>query len=288
MACSRPSVMWAKRIREGVVALMLAMSGLQLALAQCLPAGAVPNAVMSAKVLVLGELHGTEQAPAFAAALLCTLVAEFNPWILAIELQADEQAPLEAYLRTGDELALAEHLRSSFVWSTDVHDGKRSAAMLGLIKQARALVAQGKPVRILAFDVPSQSGGPAMDRHEAMANALQRALQAHPDHQLLVLTGTSHAAKTAAASFNPSSPSAIARLAHPQTVSLRMASEGGTAWVCMGVMHGRPDCSAKPFAASGRRANKQPFDLIEPTPRGFDGYFYVGKISASPPAVVAP
>ena len=75
-------------------------------------------------------------------------------------------------------------------------------------------------------------------------------------------------------------------------VSMRMETAGGAAWNCRmkpggppldrPIVHSDLDCSAHPLTGTAR--SEPVMTLAETESRTFDGYYFVGPVSASPPA----
>lgn len=79
-------------------------------------------------VLILGEMHGTQETPAIAAALLEPLTKQ-GYGILALEVNADQQVPLIAW-------ATGKSSKIPWFYSAPSEDGRGSAQMLALIRTA--------------------------------------------------------------------------------------------------------------------------------------------------------
>lgn len=63
----------------------------------CTPLEAIPAAVADAPFLVLGDVHGTREVPAFVAAYLCAGAKRQRSTTLAIELPSSAQDALDAF-----------------------------------------------------------------------------------------------------------------------------------------------------------------------------------------------
>ena len=141
----------------------------------CLSLDAVPALVCSARTIVLGELHGTTQGPAFAAALACALSRAGTPVLLGVEVLASEQAAIDNYLSGGSERGFYSAAQASSFWVREKHDGRASTAMLALLRRIRDLRAHGAKVEVVTFDpVPSQYR-PGDTRDRLMAENLRAA-----------------------------------------------------------------------------------------------------------------
>lgn len=114
----------------------------------------VPSEVNEVRIVMMGDLHGTYEAPELAAELACTIAQNSTPVTLAIEMPHDEQAGLDAYLLSdGGDSAQRELLRSPF-WQLR-RDGLNTVATLGMIDRIRELSQRGALLTILAIDASS-------------------------------------------------------------------------------------------------------------------------------------
>jgi len=58
----------------------------------------VRDAIADHRLVLLGEMHGTQEAPALAGALLDCYVAQHRPVVLALEINTNEQPRFDRYL----------------------------------------------------------------------------------------------------------------------------------------------------------------------------------------------
>jgi hypothetical protein len=226
---------------------------------------------LSEGLLVLGELHGTQELPRTVARTVCAATAGGRTVWLALELPRSDQERLESFLATGDEAAL----RESPFWRRDYQDGRSSLAMLELLREVRRMRAAGRAVRVLAFDVPFPEGTRGKERDEEMATLVAEARARTPEEPMVLLVGNIHATR---------------RLKIPRSMvwhllkrgvslkTLNMASRDGSAWTCgaaCGVeSYGGPDLGPEPRVV----------ETPEVTKAGYDGLWYVVSTTASPPA----
>jgi hypothetical protein len=226
--------------------------------------------------LILGELHGTREVPAFAANLACRATRAVET-VVALEIPDTEQARIDAYLASsGDANARAKLLQGEF-WDFPMQDGRRSEAMVQLLEAARRLREQGAPLIVIAFDPE----GPPDVRDAEMAQRLATAQREHSQALFVVVTGGLHASRLPDETFIPMAVR-FAELAMPhRIVSLALQHSGGHAWICSDNKCGPQDADGAPDPGPPR------IELFERTTRGFDGTFHVGRITASAPAVAA-
>ena len=238
-----------------------------------------PAALLAAPLVVLGEVHGTEQVPDFVLRYLCAVAAGGKPLTLALEIPLEEQARLDAFMAgagaAGDRAAL---LAGPF-WQRAFQDGRSSMAMLRMLDAVRKMRAAGTAVAVIAYDGAGMGAG----REAAMAQQLRAAIARSGGSAFVVLTGGLHATRTRGNRFNPAFESMVYLLADLKPVSLTVATDGGEAWICNGASPAM--CGAKTWTINLRSPAPQAGVLLDaPTPQ-FDGTFYVGKTAASPPAV---
>jgi hypothetical protein len=245
--------------------------------APCTALDAVPPSVIYAPFLVFGEVHGTREVPAFVTAYLCAAAKAQRRITLALEYPASEQHALDAFMASGSKAQDAARLAGTAFWSRDRQDGRTSAAMLRMIDSIRTLRASGADIKVVAID---GDGAPA-GRDALMAGKLRTELDNGADRQLLVLIGGLHAVRTKGNRFNPHYESAVYLLADKRPLALTVGTSGGTAWVCRGPTPA--SCAATNWDIN--RVAPAPgtaFSLVPPSAQ-FDGVFFVGATTASPP-----
>lgn len=249
---------------------------------QCAALDPVPATVLKAPLLVLGEVHGTREVPEFVAAYLCTALQQKRKITLAIEFPSNEQGAIDAFMASAGTAQDVERFTGSTVWRKPMQDGRTSAGMLRLIETARALRAGGADIRLAAVDAEA----PAPRREVAIAENLRAQLDKSAGRQVLALIGGLHAIRNKGKRNDPQYESAVYLLADRQPLALTVGTAGGTAWVCQG--NTPAACRAAPWDINRvTPVLDGPFSLVPPSAQ-FDGVFYVGATTASPPAVDRP
>lgn len=270
------------------LALALALAALPhpaaAAAAGCPPAPGLAPLLQPGTVLLLGEIHGTEQAPAFVATVACHALARELAVTVGLELPVAEAERVAAFLASdgGEEAEAA--LVAGPLWQAEVQYGVASRAVLELLDALRLRKAAGAEVEVLLYDpgqVPRRDGG--------MADNLAAALGARPEGFAVVLSGNLHNRLTVGTPFDPElEPMGYLlrrRLEGRRVVSLDMAHPGGTAWVCFGPT--AADCGVKEIGGEAERTSGVELDP-EPEAAGdapFHGRWFTGPVTASPPAV---
>ncbi len=271
------------------------------------PACEVPNGwdevtASDPDFLVLGELHGTNEAPALIGQLLCGLAERGDRVLLAVEFSAMyDPAWQEAWALAPDEFAAAVAEQG---WRGR-KDGVASRAMWRLVTRAHALKTSGAAIDIVAFNGARDEKQaarfarlPGQEPHEAaQAENIARAAEKASYDRTIVLVGNAHAALKPIFGYEPMAPKLKA---YGSVRTLGMTYGDGASWNClMTTPEGLKPGEAAPPSAVKCAAHKGK-GLPDPglgvhmalgafpgrDPSGFfDGYFWVGPISASPPAV---
>lgn len=246
------------------------------------------------QVLVLGELHGTNEAPGLAGSFVCLALRQGEEVVLGLEMSADDQAAIDTYLASdGGDDARGALLTGSF-WTADTQDGRRSAAMLRLIDAVRDWRDAGLPVdaRALDFgeddvDLYEAHGGETLRDRSMIRQAL--AAQSGAD-RVVVLVGNVHSRRTALM-IGERRLETMGTLSEPGALALVGTLYGeGEAWNCR-----RPDgelvCAVHPVGASSVSGAPRVLtpDEVESLsdPAAYDHFIYLGPTTVSPPAVDA-
>jgi hypothetical protein len=227
------------------------------------------------KVVLLGEMHGTQEMPQVAGDLAC-MAARTGPVMVGLEI-ADHPS-FAAFLASDGSASARQTLLSAPFWTASFQDGRTSEAMFGLVDRIRRLKQQGLDIQLVLFD-----GNETKDktRDQVMADNVNAARAAHSQAVFVLLMGDLHALKTRGRSWVKGDSYAwTAGLLSFPSISLRMSHQDGTAWACMG----NSDADCKPTYISGRALPNAPRGIVlEPQP-GYDGRIDVMTSTASPPA----
>ncbi|MGZ3447151.1 MAG: hypothetical protein ACXU88_15815 [Myxococcaceae bacterium] len=270
----------------------------------------VDDLLAARRLIVLGEVHGTQQAPEFVGALACRSASQGFPLAIGFELPQQDNPVLERYLASEGTPEDRQRYLGTDAWRRDWHDGRSSVAMLALIDQVRALRKAGAEVGLFGVDDRSRTGDV---RDAAMAEFIDVERRRMLDRAMIVLVGNLHAQTTpgkVTAGYLPLGARLETYGLRP--VSLLMAYDSGTAWLCTlqehlgcGVQQVRqwPPRSKSAVLTAGDLATTagglgSVGSAVPDTPlpprfvrlwdkrsEGFDGLFYVGPLAASPPAI---
>lgn len=238
------------------------------------------------QVLLLGEMHGTVQSPAFVADAACRALHLGRPVTVALEIPREEEPRFAAFLASEGKPADRDSLLAGPFWQDPYQDGRRSEAMLALIETLRRYRREGRPLQVVLLD-KTKFASP-QERDQAMADALLARIGAAKDDVVLALTGNVHNRTVRGTPWNkdfePMGALVVKR--HPGVVALDVSYPGGSAWICTGA---KPeDCGAR--EVSGRGDGKPRVVLRDggADEKGHHGRYEVEALTASPPAVKGP
>lgn len=232
-------------------------------------------------IFLLGELHGTAQAPRAVAALACEALAAGRHVVVGLELPQSDQEAVDRFMAgDGDDDAL-RRLTSGEFWQREYQDGRASVAMLDLHARLRALAVAGSRLDTVYVDDPSPPGS----RDRAMA---ERVLALHAraaDAVLIVLTGNLHNRLTRGTPFDadlePMGFLIAEQAPAADVVSLELTYGPGSAWICQGGQ--ASDCGV--VELGGRSSGEEGIVMVRDAAESpVSGSWHLGSISASAPA----
>jgi hypothetical protein len=253
-----------------------------------LPILGLGKQVKKGGVLLLGEMHGTQEVPRFVAQAACQTMVEGVPVTVGLELPLENQTRIDTFLESaGTEDDWLKLMEAPF-WRSPYPDGRGSEAMANLLEQMRQLRSRGLDLEVFVFDHPKAQG---QAREEAMAATVKHQVRSSPKRFHLVLSGNIHARKEQGLpwdkKFKPMGM--LLKKELDDVVALDMAYNSGSAWICAVDKQGakdRLDCGVR--AAKGKDNGDRFFvhKWDGTNDDGYDGVFYVGPVNASAPAVM--
>lgn len=195
------------------------------------------------RLVLLGEMHGTVEAPEILDVLVCHALESGAAVTVALEWPAEEEAAIEAYLASGGTPADREVFLATEMWHREFQDGRHSTAMLDLVERLRVRRAAGAAVRVAAF----ASYAVEAERERAMARRLNSALAARPGDLFIGLTGNLHNRIRKGAPWDESFVPMAMDL-EAGYLSFELVQPRGTAWLCNG--SSVSDCTVHPTGSS--------------------------------------
>ena len=247
-----------------------------------------------ARVVLLGDFHGTVEIPRFFSDVVCTALRRVPGLIVALEIPAEEQDRIDRYLASAGSEADRRALLEGAFWIDAYQDGRRSAAMATLLERLRVLRQEGRglepPRRLDVLLLDARDVASPLERDRAMAQAILRAVRESGESSLLLaLAGNLHTRTVWGSpwdpNFVPMGHHLVKGLPEGSLRSFDVAHLGGTAWFCTGA--DPASCGEKPL-----KGNAEPTPVavqIHPhvDEKGFSGTYFVGRLTASPPAALA-
>lgn len=229
-------------------------------------------------VVVLGEMHGTEEAPAVVGSLACQASARQRVWVgLEIPFELDrliEQLPTD--LGAGTSL-----IQEPF-WHRERQDGRSSAAMFALLQQIAELRRAGANISTFGFD----SNDRRTERDADMATRILAHAKESAEGFMVALVGNVHPRNGAHASdglsFTPMGVH-LANALGSRFTALDIKYASGAVWACFA----DTECGVRPV--SGTLLGREKFIEVfaQQNVRGFHGAYYLASLTPSPPAIIA-
>ncbi|MDI9273806.1 hypothetical protein [Stenotrophomonas sp. PFBMAA-4] len=221
------------------------------------------------RVIIFGEVHGTDEAPRFIAELACN-IAKIAPVVIGIEYPPSEQPTLDMFMKAKSKRGENDAIFSSSFWTRDFQDGKTSSAMLRMLTRIKQLKNGGAKIDILAV------GGEGPGQSEAILRNIITS-ERNGNSRIVALVGNGHARKIHLQSTKALG-SDIANL-HRRTIEIKYSS--GTAWACA------PTCRIQHFGAHKADEKEISLEEVAPPENAAEhlGEIYLGRSHASPPAV---
>ncbi|MES2106664.1 MAG: hypothetical protein V4634_21775 [Pseudomonadota bacterium] len=215
----------------------------------CTPQAQIALSNITSRIILVGELHGTNEIPGFVSGLACSILREGKPLIVGLESPASNQLALNAYMDSdGGEAARAALKSSKF---GEMNDGRSSRAIFGLVESMRQLRRAGANVAVAGIDIsegavpePLFKGEPVWrgERDAVMAHNIESRARVNKDHTILVLAGSLHVSRLKGAPWNPDyEPTGYLLQQRLPLYSIAFAfPSGGSYWMCRRVSGSGP------------------------------------------------
>lgn len=253
--------------------------------AACGPEIAGAGAVIApGAIVMLGEMHGSREIPAFTGNLACRAAMAGHAVIVGLEIPQVEQAAIDRYLASGGSTRDREALVAGAHWRRAEQDGRSSRALVDLIERVRALRQGGHAVEVLAFDNAKYDAW--NERDAGMAQAILARAKAAPEAFVVTLSGNLHNRTEPGLPWDQKLvPMGVhVKAGHGRTLSLDARYEGGKIWMC----EAERGCGEHALEVKDQPYDERTIDTSAAARKpGSDGVFFVGTLSASPPAVPA-
>jgi hypothetical protein len=228
---------------------------------------------IQAQIIVVGEVHGTQEMPAFVEKLVCYYAKKKVPLLLGLEMPSEEQLHLSAYHLSGGTPQDKAQLFKAGFWKWGGKTGQASAAVFNLMEHVRKLESDGHSVFPFFYGMSGDVIALGNDKEDfninndlvMAANVYARAIN-YKTHKLVILSGNRHAKKAG----EPYSMASFLEKFTP-VFSINFMHLGGKTWGC----HGTPmTCGV--YSVNPATAQRQ---------AGFDAIVALGELHAAPPAI---
>lgn len=155
-----------------------------------LPLLEVSRGLDAARVLLIGEVHGTVECPAVFGDLVFA-ATRLGPVAVGLELPSTEQAELDHFLAVPDDAARRARWLARPLFTTRPQDGRTSRAIVALLDRLARYRALGLPIEVFAFDAPPPEDRPEEPRDQRMA-AMIAARAQDRTRRVIALMGNAH------------------------------------------------------------------------------------------------
>ena len=233
------------------------------------------------RIVVLGEVHGSNEAPAVVADAAC-LTAQTRPVVVALEQPSLDQPVIDAFIASDGGEAAREAFLAAQMWHLPMKDGRSSEAYFGLFEKLRQMRAAGTIEAVIAFQPSAVMGQPSAQPSERPSQGIYEKAMAdqllagtRPGTTVIALVGNIHAMLTE----SPFEPRFMPMATHlpAGSVTLFVVPNGGETWSCQ-----RDTCGAN-HAGGPRTPRERGVVLGEGTP-SYSGVLFLGvPATASPP-----
>ncbi len=191
---------------------------------RCSPIAGADPLLIPGKVILLGELHGTREAPYYTGLLACLALRKDMPVTVGLELPRSDQSAVDEFVNSEGSESDRQSILNLPFWARDYQDGRASQAMLELLDEVRILKNLGHPISVLLIDQPSAS-----DRDLAMATRVIKLASQQTKNFVIVLTGNYH--NMINKGSGKMGTYILADLGLERVVSLKQNHIGGSAWL---------------------------------------------------------
>lgn len=243
-----------------------------------LTGNAINQALLSHSIVMIGEIHGTQQSPDLVARLVLAALKQGKVVLVGLEHIPDERE--QSFVEETRQSQTAAELLKSPYWRQEYQDGRYSKAMLHLLEELRSLNKKyPKKLSLVQMDGedPDEKGDAGFrDRH--MAGRLRDAIKRHTPDFTVTLTGNLHNRRRI-----DNGPSMAYQLSDLKPWTVKTIFGTGEAWICQTSI--ASECGVTALGGRGGQGAVEKLVIADnKTSNDYHAYFYFPKVSASPPA----
>lgn len=233
--------------------------------------------------IIVGERHGTAEAPEIFGDLACLAAIRGRKPVVAVEFPNDATDAIRQFVTSPDEVAARDQLLAHPFWHGPVHDGRSSRAMLTLFTRLRQWKRSNIISDVIAFQPTTAATGEAYE--QAMALNLER--MSAGENLVVALVGNVHAQLTRRRFLGGSYLPMAGYLPRSQTLSYNIGDNGGAQWACFAEVAEKSgmQCGSRDSGLAARKYERG-FLHIGGEERAYSGYLNLGTVTtASEPAL---
>lgn len=248
----------------------------------CEPEKSLSQSDLQARIIIVGEGHGSQEMPDYFLKIACRLIQENKPLLIGLEIPASEQLAINNYMQSDGDLGDRTDLLSGIFWHRGRKFGMASEALLSIIETSRKWKKSGISVLVFSYDQAEGSWPERLQKKESFWGGYREAIMGlnidararlYPNHTLLIFSGGIHARKNdGGANYYPSMAYQLAARYMIKTITFSYPE--GETWHCGGATRETMKCGIQTERKSKFVVNPD-FDITIP----------LEKITASPPAV---
>lgn len=198
---------------------------------------------------IMGEVHGTNEAPDAFVNLVCLAAESGRPVTVAVEYSADGQSTIDAYLSSNGNAEARAALLRLREFTSPTQDGRDSVAFLRMWDRLRRMKQAGWIDGVVAADIGRSS--PAGRSRDATMARNWIDISAPDDALIMILAGNVHAMRKPMHFPGRTIVTAGSLMPVGRTITVNVVGDGGTAWTCEADGCGRHDSGPQRGVVSG-------------------------------------
>jgi hypothetical protein len=239
-------------------------------------------------VMLIGEQLGSREAPTVVGDLVCQIAEQGLDVALGLSIPREEQRRIDRYLASAGTPVDQDALLEGHFWRRPYQDGRSSRAVFDLIDRVRGMRELGLRVTLVAYDT---DGARSSERDAALADVWLARHAARPEEVLVVLAGNTHVRTVTGVPWDEDfKPMAHHLQSLPSLRVLELGYARGSRWGCSLDPQSRLYCrimGAWPEARVEDHPDLSPYVHFyeSPTEEGYQGFLFVGRLTASLPAL---
>jgi hypothetical protein len=147
--------------------------------------------VLGRDAIFFGEIHGTNEIPAFVGDVVC-MVSISEPTLVLLELPVTYNTTIDRFLVTPNESEAILLLKKAGFGRELDGDGRESIAMFRLLDRLRRLSLSGRSIRVRAIDPYVATSSSPFTRDQQMAQEIRRVMMENSGYFAVALMGDIH------------------------------------------------------------------------------------------------